>query len=166
MSLTLAMLITRTRQLAGDPVYQGNTLSWTEAEVTDALNWAQNRYAEVTKCTYAEADAIAGAGGLIPNPAGHIEVQSVRTADTAPTGPVATMTIPATAAKGTNVSASVPTQAGAIYFWAAAGGTILSGQGTAAAQVQAMNQTGVLQVSIWVFLAGLEASAAAEVTLT
>ena len=167
MALTLTQLIERTRALAGDPKFQDNTLTWSDLEIIDALNWAQNRYVEATQCTYAEADAVqADSKGLILNPTGHLKVVAVRTADTDPTEPVAAITAPATAAKGSTIGASVPAQAGAGIFWMAAGGWIVSGQGTAAVQVQAMDQAGRMTLGVSVALNGLEASSTAEVTLS
>jgi len=168
MATTLKSLLELTRALAGDPSYEANSLTFEDPEIIQALNWAQDRYAEATQCTYTEASNVtAGSDGKIANPAGHIEVISIRSADTALVQPNATLTIPSTAANGSTIAASVPAQTGATFFWTAAGGQVISGQGTRAVQVAAIAKVGaVLTVGVSVGLNGAEATASADVPLT
>lgn len=167
--MDLTALIELTRSLGGDPLYQGNSTAWTDEEIVAALNWAQTRYAEVTHCTYKEvaaADAT-GANGVFTVPPGFIQVDRVIIPAQSSLVPNATITVPATAQKNTAVSASVPEQTGATYFWTVAGGTIATGQGTHAITFTGMDiEGGIATVSCIVTLRGLKDVQAADVALT
>lgn len=167
--MDLAALIEHTRSLAGDPTYQGNSNEWSDEEIVFALNWAQNRYAELTHCTYAEVDAVAATGsdGVFEVPPGFILVDRVMIPAQAVTAPNASITVPATAPANSSVAASVPAQAGATYFWTVAGGTLSTGQGTNAITFQAMAAPGgIATVSCIVRLNGQVDDQSADVALT
>lgn len=167
--MDLTALIDLTRRLAGDPAYEGNSTAWEDGEIVEALNWAQTRYAELTHCTYKEVPATGatGADGIFTIPPGFILVDRVMVPETTILGPNATITVPASAPNGTPVSASVPAQTGATYFWTVAGGTITSGQGTNAITFTPMAVVGATAtVSCLVSLGGLRDSRAADVALT
>lgn len=167
--MDLTALIEMTRSLAGDPSYEGNSSAWTDDEIVTALNWAQTRYAELTHCTYKEvaATAATGADGIFTVPAGFILVDRVMIPDQTLTGPDATITAPATAPNNTSISASVPAQAGAIFFWTVAGGTITAGQGTNAVTFTGLAVAGaVATVACIVTKNGLRDSHAVDVALT
>lgn len=167
--MDLAALIAHTRSLAGDPSYQGNSDEWDDDEIVFALNWAQNRYAELTHCTYKEVAAVepTGADGVFEVPPGFILVDRVMIPAPASTAPNATITVPASAPNNTSVAASVPAQAGASYFWMVAGGAIATGQGTNAITFQAMAAPGgIATVSCMVRLNGQVDSQSADVALT
>ncbi len=167
--MDLQALIAHTRSLAGDPAFQGNSDEWDDEEIVFALNWAQNRYAELTHCTYKEVAAVAatGADGVFEVPSGFILVDRVMIPAPASTAPNATITAPSTAPNDTSVAASVPTQAGASYFWMVAGGTIATGQGTDAITFQAMAAPGgIATVSCIVLLNGQVDAQSADVALT
>lgn len=167
--MNLQALIDLTRSVAGDPMYEGNSTAWTDDEVVFALNWAQTRYAELTHCTYKEvaATGASDANGIFTVPPGFIEVDRVMIPEQSTSGPDATITVPTTAPKNTSVSASVPAQTGATYFWTVAGGTISTGQGTNAITFTAMNISGgLVTVGCVVMLGGQQASNYTDVTLT
>ena len=162
-------LIDLTRSLAGDPLYEGNSTAWTDAEIVQALNWAQTRYAEVTHCTYKEVAASqpSDAAGVFTVPPGFILVDRVSIPDLSKTGPVAILTAPASAPANTSITASVPSQSGASYFWNVAGGTITSGQGTNAITFTGMAVAGsVATVACIVSLGGVSAPGQVDVRLT
>ena len=167
--MDLTALIEMTRSQAGDPSYEGNSSAWTDDEIVTALNWAQTRYAELTHCTYKEvaATAATGADGIFTVPPGFIKVDRVMIPDQVLTGPDATITAPATAPNGTSIAASVPSQAGATFFWTVAGGTITAGQGTNAVTFTGLAVPGaVATVSCLVTKDGQRDSQAADVALT
>jgi hypothetical protein len=167
--MDLTSLIAMTRSLAGDPSYEGNSTAWTDDEIVTALNWAQTRYAELTHCTYKEepATAATGADGIFTVPPGFILIDRVMIPDPPTTGPNATITAPASSPNGAVFSASVPSQAGATFFWSVAGGSMGAGQGTNTISVTGMALVGaVVTVSCLVTLGGLRDVQSVDVHLT
>ncbi len=167
--MDLAELVDLTRRLAGDPKFEGNSMTWEDSEIVEALNWAQKRYAELTHCTYKEVPAVGATAsdGIFTIPPGFILVDRVSIPDQSLSGPNATITAPATAPNGTPIVASVPVQTGATFFWTVAGGTITSGQGTRSITFTGLAVAGaVATVSCLVILGGLRDSQAADVALT
>lgn len=167
--MDLQALIDLTRGLAGDPKFEGNSTGWEDDEIVLALNWAQNRYAEVTHCTYEETASAApsDAAGIFTVPAGFIRVERVNIPEMARSAPVATLTVAASAPNNSDVAASVPVQPGASYFWNVAGGTIKTGQGTNAITFTSMAVPGsVATVCCIVSLSGQVATAQSDVALT
>lgn len=173
--MDLTSLIAQTRALAGDPAYDANSTAWTDDDIVTALNWAQTRYAEITHCTYKEVTALTSTGaagptladGIFTVPPGFILIDRVMIPDQVLTGPNATITAPTTALNNTPISASVPLQTGATYFWTVAGGTITAGQSTNALTFTGMAVVGgIATVSCTVTLGGLRDTKNADVALT
>jgi hypothetical protein len=134
----LTDLIAKTRELVGDSEHEGNTTAFDQDQVVIALNLAQSRLAEITHCTYCEADAVIDENGLIDfdgdtpiSNFGVMAVDRVR-AEEPSTEPVATITASneAPVVADFPITASVSEQADATYLWQASGVSILSGQGT------------------------------------
>jgi hypothetical protein len=127
----------KTRELIGDVEHAGNTKRFTPAQVVDALNQAQCRMAEITHCTYQEAETSVDENGLIDflNPValtefGVMKVDRVDAEDPS-LDPDATITaVDTVALADLPILANVPDQTDAIYRWMIAGGTISAGQGT------------------------------------
>jgi hypothetical protein len=167
--MTLQGLIDLTRSLAGDPKYQGNSTAWTDDEIVAALNWAQTRYAELTHCTYKEVPS-AGASdsnGVFTVPPGFILIDRVMIPEQNLSGPDATITAPSTAAHNASISASVPAQSGATFYWTVAGGTVTGGQGTRTLTFTTMDVVGgIATVSCIVTLGGLKDLQTVDVPLT
>lgn len=167
--MQLSDLIDLTRALAGDPLYQGNSTAWTDDEIVAALNWAQTRYAELTHCTYKEvaATGASDSSGIFTVPAGFILIDRAMIPEQTLSGPDATITAPSTATNNTSISASVPAQTGATFYWTVAGGTITAGQGTRTVTFTTMAIVGGLAtVSCTVSLGGQKDIQSVDVPLT
>ena len=131
---TIDELVLETRRQVGDIEHSGNTTTYVPQEVIDALNWAQDRYAEITHATYAEGEVEVGEEGILDllepdvlTENGILEIDRIVSAETS-TDPVATITCagPFSLTSDMPLAASVPVQVGATFCWQIAGGSAVS----------------------------------------
>ena len=168
--MDLTSLIALTRNLAGDPAYEGNSSAWTDDEILAALNWAQTRYAELTHCTYKETAATApsDAAGIFTIPAGFILVDRVMIPENAVSGVEASAITPSmqTSPSGTIFSVEASAVAGSTFFWSVAGGTFI-GQSTSVINVTSQVPSGgIVTVNCLIQLGGQSVSRSVDVPIT
>jgi hypothetical protein len=174
MASTLDDLVLKLQRILGDVPHKGNTQTWDPDQCVKALNWAQDRYCEATKCTFSTVDLATDEDGLIPiggplspSLATSMKIVSVLFPDDGLDEANAIIGLDANPVPhGDPVVASVTEQPGATYFWSVAGGTITSGQGTYEATITTMNVIGVTSIGVTVQLNDTEASSSVDVVLT
>lgn len=168
--MILSDLIALTRNLAGDPSYQGNSTAWTDDEIVAALNWAQTRYAELTHCTYKEEPATAptDANGIFTVPPGFILVDRVMIPENSVSGIDTSTITPSmqTAPSGAPFSVVANAVAGSTFFWSVAGGTLTGQTGSVINVTSNLPTGGVTTVGCLIQLGGQSVYRSVDVPIT